>query len=150
MQIYQHFQHQKKSCQSCTCRNCRNRIAESWGYNSAILFWVAETAEAAADSISTCCRIFCWYLQGVSKKRVISEIWLNDVCLYSRTCRGYRVHCRHKKMFPIVTRRALVFFLSVPTSYERSERPARATKSNLASKFLATLVYNGWKGCGMV
>ena len=62
MQIYQHFQHQKKSCQSCTCRNCRNRIAESWGYNFAILFWVAETAEAAADSISKFCRNFCWYL----------------------------------------------------------------------------------------
>ena len=62
MQIYQHFQHQKRSCQNCTCKNCRNRIAESWGYNSAIIFWVAETAEAAADSISTFCWNFCWYL----------------------------------------------------------------------------------------
>ena len=37
------------------------------------------------------------------------------------------------KNVPIVTRLALIFFLSVPTSYERNERPARTTKSNLAN-----------------
>ena len=60
----------------------------------------------------------------VHKKRVISEIWLNGVCFYSRTCRVYRVHCRHKETFPIIARHTLEAFLRVSTSYERSNRRA--------------------------
>ena len=31
------------------------------------------------------------------KKGVISEILLNDVCLYAKTCRSFKVHCRDTK-----------------------------------------------------
>jgi len=55
---------------------------------------------------------FTIYIQGASKKSVISEILLNDVCLYAKTCRSFRVHCRDTNTFPVVPRHTLVSYLS--------------------------------------
>ena len=68
---------------------------------------------------------------------------LHEVSSFCRAFKGYRVHCRDTQTFPVVHRRALVSYISVPDSMARHKKLLNAPKHliSLNPIFLGHPVY---------